>query len=149
MLAADFPVQTLCELLALPASTYYYHPHGPADLEMREAIEAIAVEFPRDGYRRITAELKRRGWKVNHKHVLRLMREENLLVECGSIARRPTASMDMDAIPISSKSWRLFVQTRCGQRISRISACSGNLCTWPCCSICLPAGFGAGSWLAI
>jgi len=39
----------------------------------------IALEFPRYGYRRITAELHRRGQLVNHKKVLRIMREENLL----------------------------------------------------------------------
>jgi putative transposase len=39
----------------------------------------VAVESPAYGYRRITAELQRRGFEVNHKRVLRLMREDNLL----------------------------------------------------------------------
>jgi transposase InsO family protein len=37
------------------------------------------LEWPSYGWRRITAELHRRGWKANHKRVLRIMREDNLL----------------------------------------------------------------------
>lgn len=48
-------------------------------MELRDAIQKIAVQMPAYGYRRITAELRRRDWMVNHKRVLRLMREDNLL----------------------------------------------------------------------
>jgi len=37
------------------------------------------VESSAYGYRRITAELQRRGFDINHKRVLRMMREDNLL----------------------------------------------------------------------
>ena len=47
---------------------------------MRSAIQQIALEHRRRyGYRRVTAELKRRGMPVNHKRVARIMREDNLL----------------------------------------------------------------------
>lgn len=50
------------------------------ELAVRAAIQGIAVEHRRRyGYRRITAELRRRGMRVNHKRVARLMREDNLL----------------------------------------------------------------------
>jgi len=49
------------------------------DMDVRNEIQRIAVEFPAYGYRRITAELRNRGYSVNHKRVLRLMREDNLL----------------------------------------------------------------------
>jgi transposase InsO family protein len=49
------------------------------DVDLRDAIQRIALEFPCYGRRRITAELKRRGWSVNHKRVARIMREDNLL----------------------------------------------------------------------
>jgi transposase InsO family protein len=49
------------------------------DVNVRHEIQKIAVEFPAYGYRRITAELRNRGYVVNHKRVLRLMREDNLL----------------------------------------------------------------------
>lgn len=46
---------------------------------LRDAIEAIILDFPGYGYRRVTHALQRAGWKVNHKRVLRIMREESLL----------------------------------------------------------------------
>ncbi len=49
-------------------------------MEVRSAIQTIALEHRRRyGYRRITAELHRRGMQVNHKRVARIMREDNLL----------------------------------------------------------------------
>jgi len=48
-------------------------------MELRDAIQKLAVEMPAYGYRRITAALRREGWVVNHKRVLRLMRADNLL----------------------------------------------------------------------
>ena len=50
------------------------------EMEVRSAIQHIAVEHRRRyGYRRISAELRRRGMQVNHKRVARIMREDNLL----------------------------------------------------------------------
>jgi len=43
------------------------------DLDLRDAIERIALEFSCYGRPRMTAELKRRGWKVNHKRVGRIL----------------------------------------------------------------------------
>jgi transposase InsO family protein len=51
----------------------------PAEMELRDAMQQIALQFPAYGYRRITAELNRRGFSVNHKRVMRLMRQDNLL----------------------------------------------------------------------
>jgi putative transposase len=53
---------------------------GPdPDMDLREAIQKIALEWPCYGRPRITKELRERGWKVNSKRVYRLMREDNLL----------------------------------------------------------------------
>ena len=53
---------------------------GPdPDMELRDAIQKIAVEWPSYGRPRITEELRRRKWTVNPKRVYRLMREDNLL----------------------------------------------------------------------
>jgi putative transposase len=49
------------------------------DMDVRSEIQNIAIEFSGYGYRRITVELRNRGYSVNHKRVLRLMREDNLL----------------------------------------------------------------------
>ena len=81
MLKEEYPVRLLCEILHCAPSSYYYRSTKEDDLPLREEIERIALEFPRYGYRRVTAELRRRGYKVNHKKVYRIMREENLLVQ--------------------------------------------------------------------
>jgi transposase InsO family protein len=53
---------------------------GPdPDMDLRDAIQRIALEWPSYGRPRITAELRRRGWTVNAKRVHRLLREDNLL----------------------------------------------------------------------
>jgi transposase InsO family protein len=49
------------------------------DMKLRDALQQIALEYPRYGYRRMTAELQNRGILVNRKKVLRLMKEDNLL----------------------------------------------------------------------
>ena len=54
-------------------------PSPDRDMDLRDAIQRIAIEWPSYGRPRITAELRRRGWQVNPKRVYRLMREDNLL----------------------------------------------------------------------
>lgn len=61
-------------------------------MELRDAIQKIAVEMPAYGYRRITAELRRNDWVVNRKRVLRIMREDNLLCLRGRSFVRTTDS---------------------------------------------------------
>lgn len=49
------------------------------EMELRDAIQKIALKMPFYGYRRITAQLHLNGMVVNHKRVLRITREDNLL----------------------------------------------------------------------
>ena len=76
-------MSALCQMMGLSRASYYRWlvPRAslPVEMELRDAMQRIALEFPAYGYRRITAELERRGWEVNHKRVLRLMRQDNLL----------------------------------------------------------------------
>jgi len=68
--------------MSLARSTFYYHSQirpVVGDAELIDRIEAICLEFPRYGYRRVTAELRRKKLPVNHKRVLRLMRQSDLL----------------------------------------------------------------------
>lgn len=51
------------------------------EIALRDDIEQVVLEFPGYGYRRVTRALQRNGWQVNHKHVLRVMREEALLCQ--------------------------------------------------------------------
>jgi len=48
------------------------------DLKLRDAMHRIALDWPAYGSRRMTRELRKLGWKVNRKHLQRLMREDNL-----------------------------------------------------------------------
>jgi putative transposase len=82
-LASLLPAQRLCALAAVSRTGFYRWQHAApaadADLDLRDEIQRIALEWPCYGWRRVTAELHHRGWVVNHKRVLRLMREDNLL----------------------------------------------------------------------
>ena len=73
----------MCILAGVSRAGFYRLPPDPPkpdpDLELRDALQRIALEFPCYGWPRMTAELQRRGWAVNHKRVYRLMREDNLL----------------------------------------------------------------------
>jgi transposase InsO family protein len=75
------PVQLLCQVLDLAPSTYYYQPRGTDDLSLLVAIEDVLQRFPVYGYRRVTEQLGREDWTVNHKRVYRVMRENDLLVK--------------------------------------------------------------------
>jgi putative transposase len=86
-LAEGFDVRLLCQVSQLPPSSYYYVAHRRQDTELRAALEQIALEFPRYGYRSMTKELGRRGLPVNHKRVLRVMREAHLLVQVRRLVR--------------------------------------------------------------
>ena len=76
-------VNALCQMTGISRASYYRWrappPSIPVEMELRDAIQQVALEFPAYGYRRITRELNRRGFAVNHKCVLRLMRQDNLL----------------------------------------------------------------------
>jgi transposase InsO family protein len=73
----------MCELGQVSRAGFYRarHAQSAADAEvgLRDALQRIALEFPSYGWPRMTRELRRRGWAVNHKRVYRLMREDNLL----------------------------------------------------------------------
>jgi putative transposase len=75
-------VRHLCAWLGVSRSWYYASEAAEPkeqDVALRDAIEQLVLEFPGYGYRRVTQALRRSGWQVNHKRVLRVMREESLL----------------------------------------------------------------------
>jgi putative transposase len=88
-LVAALSLAGACAVLGVNRGSYYRRPAPPAlDPESRagtapwrDRIEALVLAFPGYGYRRVTAQLQREGWVVNHKRVLRIMREESLLCE--------------------------------------------------------------------
>lgn len=82
---ADHPslsIRQLCALLGVSRSGYYDQRVTADDrtaVALRASIEDLVLVFPGNGYRRVTRQLQRDGWVVNHKRVLRVMREESLL----------------------------------------------------------------------
>ncbi len=76
-------MNALCQMTGLSRAGFYRsrlpRQASPVEMEIRDEMQKIAVESPAYGYRRITVELQRHGFAVNHKRVLRMMREDNLL----------------------------------------------------------------------
>jgi len=76
-------VVRMCEVAGFSRVGYYRfldpEKPAPADMELRDAMQKIALEWPSYGSRRMKRELRERGWEVNRKRVQRLMREDNLL----------------------------------------------------------------------
>lgn len=81
-----FSIRQLCQLMQINRAWYYAKRHQPderwkqeAQVALRDEIERIVLDFPGYGYRRVTKALQRAGQPINHKRVLRIMREESLL----------------------------------------------------------------------
>ena len=83
-LQGSLSIERMCHLAQVSRAGFYrsLHERQPVkeEMEVRSAIQEIVLEHRRRyGYRRVTAELRRRGMLVNHKRVSRLMRDDNLL----------------------------------------------------------------------
>jgi len=83
-LQGSLSIERMCELVRVSRASFYrsFREQRPVEeeMEVRSAIQQIAIEHRRRyGYRRISAELRRRGMRVNHKRVMRIMAEDNLL----------------------------------------------------------------------
>ena len=83
-LAHRMQLRQLGRLAQVSRAGFYRWRKRPAkpvdrDLEVRDGIQGIALEFHCYGSRRIRFALERRGYRVNRKRVQRLMREDNLL----------------------------------------------------------------------
>jgi putative transposase len=77
-------IRRMVELSAVSRASFYRSlapkaAGSDADMDLRDAIQRIALAWPCYGRPRLTAELRRQGWRVNPKRVYRLMREDNLL----------------------------------------------------------------------
>lgn len=80
----NLSIERMCQLAGVSRAGFYrsLQQREPVeeDMEVRSAIQLIFTEHKRRyGYRRVSKELRRRGLRVNHKRVQRLMREDNLL----------------------------------------------------------------------
>ena len=94
----------MCALAQVSRAGYYRHwqtvaPHT-AETALRDEVQRLALAQRHYGYRRIAALLRRAGWRINHKRVLRLMREDNLLC----LRKRVFVPATTD----SRHSWRIY-----------------------------------------
>ena len=76
-------IERLCALARVNRAGYYRQLGADEprreEMAVRDAVQRVALASRRYGYRRVAQELRRQGMVVNHKRVLRLMREDNLL----------------------------------------------------------------------
>jgi len=83
--AGNLDVDRACAALNVSKSGYFdWQKRSPAapdpfEMKLRSGMQQIALSFPCYGYRRMSKELRRRGFMVNHKRILALMRKDNLL----------------------------------------------------------------------
>jgi putative transposase len=99
----ELSISQSCLTLEVSRSGYWKWRNQPQsvpyeDMDLRTQIQEIALEFPGYGYRRITVELRNWGYKVNHKHVLRLMRQDNLL--CLKKKFKPVTTDSSHGLPV-------------------------------------------------
>ena len=135
--------------MGLSHSTYYYQTKARSvgtqkeEADLRDRIEQIVVEHARYGYRRVTWQLKREGWEVNHKRVARIMREESL--QC-QVKRRWVKTTDSD------HGYRVYPNRLKGLKVTRpnqvwvadityIRIVEG-FCIWRWCWICIAQSDG-------
>lgn len=76
-------MNALCQMTGVSRAGFYRsrapRQVWPVEMEIRDQMQKIALESPAYGYRRMTAALRQGGFDINHKRVLRMMREDNLL----------------------------------------------------------------------
>ncbi len=97
-------IERMCALAGVGRAGYYrrWRASAPRQEEtgLRDAIQRLALAHRHYGHRRIAALLRRQGWAVNKKRVLRIMRQDNLLC----LRRRAFAPPTTD----SRHGWRIY-----------------------------------------
>jgi len=97
-------IDRMCALAQVSRAAFYRHWGESQPLReetaLRDVVQRLALARRYYGYRRLGAELRREGWCVNHKRLLRIMREDNLLCLRKPLFRPPTTD--------SRHSWRVW-----------------------------------------
>ncbi len=144
----------MCQLAEVSRAGFYrtLQEQRPVEEEMavRSAIQQIALEHRRRyGYRRISAELRRRGMRVNHKRVARIMREDNLLaMQPKAFVVTTDSSHELEVyLNLASRMKLTGDRSALGSRHHLHSAASGVRLSGgdPGCLLSQGGGLGAGS----
>jgi putative transposase len=133
----EISIERLCELMGVSRSWYYERPTSEARAQTRCQAQRCHRAHPPGVLRlrlpsSLTAALKREGWSVNHKRVLRIMREESLLCQlkrrfvpttdsAHAFGRYPNLIKDIEIEELA---------IRCGSRTSPTSGCPRTSATW-------------------
>lgn len=83
IIESKLTISKVCEGLPISKASFYRWKNKedkPENEVVLKEIQEITLEFPKYGYRRVTKELHRRNKRINHKRVLSVMKENNLLV---------------------------------------------------------------------
>ena len=114
---SKLPIQTACNTLNMSRACFYRWKNQKEmfdyNSDLKKQIQEIALEFPKYGYRRITKELYRRNEPVNHKKVLRIMRENNLLVKRKKF--KPITTQSNHGLPLYPNKVKDLAVTRLNQ----------------------------------
>jgi transposase InsO family protein len=109
-------IERLCTLAGISRASYYRHWKVSAprneETELRDVLQRLAVAHRHYGYRRLTELVRREGWAVNRKRVLRLMRTDNLLC----LRRRAFVPATTD----SRHSWRIVPNLARGLEVTAL-----------------------------
>ncbi|NOE48049.1 IS3 family transposase [Vibrio cholerae] len=89
--STPLPIKRQCELLNIARSSAYYQPIGLSaeEITLRRMIDEIHLQYPFMGSRRIRNELAKKGYSVNRKRVVRLMRD----MAIGAIYPKPKTTL--------------------------------------------------------
>ncbi len=113
-LQGSLGIERMCALAGVSRASYYRHwqrvAPGREQIELRDVLQRLAIGHRHYGYRRLTALLRRDGWAVNHKRVLRLMRTDNLLC----LRRRAFVPATTD----SRHAWRVVPNLARGMQVT-------------------------------
>jgi len=103
-LQADYPVSLLCDLLALPRSSWYYKPAGRDEADLQRAVEQVIGQFPTYGSRRVTHQLRRGQPEfktIGRKRVRRVLARD---LEGQALKASPVAPRQQDGPGVRSAS---------------------------------------------
>jgi putative transposase len=91
-MSEQYPKAVVCRVLGVGRSNLYHRSSRMPNEALETAMQEICAEFPCYGYRRVTAELRRRGWQVNRKRTARMMKRMGLQAKKVVRKRRTTNS---------------------------------------------------------
>lgn len=96
-MAKEYPKVAVCQALGVQRSSLYYRSQRDTATALTRAISDICAEFPCYGYRRVTAELRRRAWHVNRKRVAHCM--ANLGLQAKKVVRKRRTTNSQHPFP--------------------------------------------------